>query len=60
MNVTVGDEKFYYSSANDPNQVMGRLPTISNQSGTSLRLKSHHLGNEYMGLIDGSIIKKSK
>ena len=44
LNVTLGDDGFYYSS-----QGAGRLPNITNQSGSSSRLRTH-LGAEYLGL----------
>jgi hypothetical protein len=54
LNVTLGEEKFYYS-ANDNNPGSSRLPNITNQSGSSSRLRTH-LGNEYIGLMS----KKNK
>ena len=52
--MTLGEEKFYYS-ANDNNPGSSRLPNITNQSGSSSRLRTH-LGNEYIGLMS----KKNK
>jgi len=52
--VTLGEEKFYLTAKED-NLQHARLPNITNQSGSSSRLKTQ-LGNEYVGLMS----KKSK
>jgi len=56
LNVTVGEDKFYYTANPDQNpQIPGRLPNIANQSGSSSRFKTQ-FGNEYVGLMS----KKNK
>jgi hypothetical protein len=50
LNVTLGDEKFYYTPANPENPNASRLPNITSQSGSSSRLRTH-LGTEYIGLM---------
>lgn len=50
LNVTLGEEKFYYTAANPENQNSSRLPNITSQSGSSSRLRTH-LGTEYIGLM---------
>ena len=49
LNVTLGEDKFYYTANNENNQNMPRLPNITGTTGSSARLK-HQLGNEYVGL----------
>ena len=58
FNVTIGENEQFIHTAQDggpagPTHALRQaaLPAISSQSDASLRLKSHNLGNEYIGLM---------
>lgn len=47
LNVTLGEDKFYYTANNDNQNP--RLPNIGNQSGSNAKLKAQ-FQNDYVGL----------
>ena len=48
--MTLGEERFDYSANPDGDPTAPRLPAITNQSGSSSRLRTN-VGQEYSGLL---------